>query len=248
MMPMVRWPGLRFAAASGLRATTRRMPARVRPLRPALPGPNPTITRRLSSNVTSDIEEEVLWPIGAAAILVTGVLLGATALSSDRPVRRLHSWVEQMRRSGMTSETVTVPWLIRFATAFGLTQIPAESLRQRQLGMGALRAWGGLLGSFNADYEQQAIALGALCALLESDGTAHAFRQETGCYDTIVDALPALVRESSQALRVPEILTDTLNLGCVTASHPSAHARAPSARGAPKASACRLHAASRLPC
>lgn len=162
----------------------------------------------------------MLWPIYAGAGLVTAILVGGAALKSDRPIRRLHAWIEHIRRAGMTSEHVTLPWLVRVALAFGLTQLPADSLRHRQLSLGALHAWGGLLGSFDADYEQQAIALGALCALLEAEASADAFRQQTGWYDSLVGALPSLVHESSTSLSVPEILCDTLSLCCTVASHP----------------------------
>jgi hypothetical protein len=55
---------------------------------------------------------------------------------------------------------------LRVAIAFGLTQLPADSLRQRQVSLGALTAWGGLLGSFENDYEQQAIALADLSEIV----------------------------------------------------------------------------------
>ena len=162
---------------------------------------------------------EVLWPIGAGAVLVTGVLLGGIALRSDRPIRRLHSWVDAAGRHA-SADQLTFSWILRVAIAFGLTQLPADSLRQRQVHLGALTAWGGLLGSFENDYEQQAIALAALCALLDSEASVDAFRRETSWYDALVGALPALVHESSQALEMPEILVDTLSLCCTAASHP----------------------------
>ena len=181
--------------------------------------------RRLCSSVgstppPSSVETaEVLWPIGAGAVLVTGVLLGGIALRSDRPIRRLHSWVDAAGRHA-SADQLTFSWILRVAIAFGLTQLPADSLRQRQVSLGALTAWGGLLGSFENDYEQQAIALAALCALLDSEASVDAFRRETSWYDALVGALPALVHESSQALEMPEILVDTLSLCCTAASHP----------------------------
>ena len=165
-------------------------------------------------------DAEVIWPIAGGAVLITSVLLGALALRSDSSLRRMNSWVEHVHKAGMKSDTVTLSWLLRVAIAFGTTQLPVQSLRQRGLRLGGLSAWSGMLGSFDLDYEQQQIALGALCALLESDEAIEMFTQETSWYDMLVRALPALVHESSESLSVPDILFDTLHLSCVIVYHP----------------------------
>ena len=167
------------------------------------------------------------------------LLLTALALSGDATLRRMLGWVERVQRAGLTAETVTLGWLLRLALAFGATQLPAESLRLRQLHLGALATcarcsgplrrdhacvpsrsplfshalarWGGMLGSYDSDFEQQQIALGplsrrslleslpapsptlhlhlhlhpdpgALSALLESDGAVRAFHEQAGWY------------------------------------------------------------------
>ena len=60
----------------------------------------------------------------------------------------------------------------------------------------------------------------ALCSLLESDAALSSFRQETGWYDALVQALPPLVHESSIALEQPDLLFDALSLCCAVVSHP----------------------------
>eukprot|EP00325_Prymnesiales_sp_UTEX-LB-985_P032857 CAMPEP_0174738534 /NCGR_PEP_ID=MMETSP1094-20130205/70130_1 /TAXON_ID=156173 /ORGANISM="Chrysochromulina brevifilum, Strain UTEX LB 985" /LENGTH=141 /DNA_ID=CAMNT_0015941967 /DNA_START=1 /DNA_END=422 /DNA_ORIENTATION=+ len=77
-----------------------------------------------------------------------------------------------------------------------------------------------MLGSFDLDYEQQQIALGALCALLEPDDAVELFKQETSWYDVLVRSLPALVHESARSLSVLDILFDALNLSTILATHP----------------------------
>ena len=108
--------------------------------------------------------------------------------------------------------------LLRVAVAFGVSQLPVDTLRLRQLKLGGLNAWGGLLGSY--DYEQQQIGLAALNALLESEAALQSFREEVGLYEAMVQALPSIVHESSDALTQPDILLDTLNLSGAVALHP----------------------------
>jgi hypothetical protein len=163
-------------------------------------------------------EQEVLWPIAGGATLISGILLGSLWLRNDGAVARTHGWLQRVTKSGTTAENVTVPWLLRVALAFGVSQLPVDSLRLRQLQLGALSTWGAMLGSY--DYEQQQLALAALCALLESDAALRAFRQESGWYDAVAQALPPLVHESSIALSAPDLLVDALSLSCACVSHP----------------------------
>ena len=88
----------------------------------------------------------MLWPIVGGAVMVTGVLCGCALLRSDGQLRRAQGWLESGTRSGMTAETASTGWLIRFGLAFGLTQLPAETLRLRQLSLGALNSWAAILG------------------------------------------------------------------------------------------------------
>lgn len=163
-------------------------------------------------------EAEVLWPIAGGAVLISGICLGSLWLRNDRPIQRMHGWLERVQRGGMTAENISLPWLLRVALAFCLTQLPADSLKIRQLRLGALPAWGGLLRSY--DFEQQQIALGALCALLDNDAAYAAFVDESGWYEQLTQALPPLLHESSGSMAQPEIMYDTLSLGCMVAAHP----------------------------
>ena len=169
---------------------------------------------RLSNRLNS--RAQVLWPIGAGATLITGVMMGAFWLRNDRPIQRMHGWVQRIQRSGLSSDTVTLAWLVRLGLAFGTTSIPAESLKIRQLRQGALATWGAMLASY--DHEQQQIGLGALCALLEGDAALSAFWEEASWFDALVQALPPLVHESSGSLDHPEILYDALDLGTAVVS------------------------------
>lgn len=56
--------------------------------------------------------------------------------------------------------------------------------------------------AFGADFEQQQIALSALTALLGSERALEVFREQTSHYEALVQALPPLVHESSNALEV----------------------------------------------
>lgn len=170
-------------------------------------------------------EPEVLWPIAGGAVVIGGILLGSFWLRNDKPVHRMHGWVKHVQKSGMTSDTVTFGWLLRIAVAFGLSQLPVESLRLRQLHQGALPVWCGMVGSY--DSEQQQIALAALCALLETESALEAFRQQAGWYEAMMQALPPLVHETSQSMSQPEILYDTLCLSGAMTTHPSKPGRPP---------------------
>lgn len=137
----------------------------------------------------------------------------------------MHGWVQKVQHAGITSENVTLAWLARVGLAFGVANVPVASLKVRQLKQGGLSTWGELLASY--DYEQQQIALGALCALLEGEAALEAFHDEAGWFDALVGALPPLVHESSSSLAEPGILYDTLDLGNVVVSHPSERSAAP---------------------
>ena len=171
-----------------------------------------------SSSSAGAADPEVLWPIGVGATCISAVLLGAFWLRNDKPIVRMHGWVQRIQRAGMTSENVTLGWLIRLGLAFGMTSVPVESLKVRQLRHGALATWSALLSSY--DYEQQQIALGALCAVLEGDSALAAFWEEAGWFDSLVQSLPPLVHESSASLSQPEILYDALDLSTAIVSHP----------------------------
>ena len=87
---------------------------------------SPSIQRRWCSSGPGALpEQEVLWPIVGGAVVVTGVLCGCALLRSDGQLRRAQGWLESGTRSGMTAETASTGWLIRFGLAFGLTQLPA---------------------------------------------------------------------------------------------------------------------------
>lgn len=203
----------RRVAAATARTATRSRVAAVR---------QRACSSRASSSTAA--EQEVLWPIGAGAALICGAVVGAFALRNDRAIQRMHGWVQRIQRSGITSDSVTLPWLARLGLAFGLTSLPAESLKLRQLRQGALPTWGAMLAAH--DTEQQQIALGALCALLESDAALIEFWKEAGWFDALVQALPRLVHEASDALQQSEILYDALDLSNAIVSHPSARLRA----------------------
>ena len=108
-------------------------------------------------------EAEVLWPIAGGATVIGGILLGSFWLRNDSAIIRTHGWLQHVTKSGMTADSVSMPWLLRVAFAFGVSQLPVDTLRVRQLGQGALHTWGAMLGSY--DYEQQQLALGALCPI-----------------------------------------------------------------------------------
>lgn len=116
-------------------------------------------------------EPEVLWPIVGGATIIGGILLGSFWLRNDGAVARTHGWLQRVTKSGMTTETVSAPWLLRVALAFGITQLPVDSLRVRQLQNGALSTWGAMLGSY--DYEQQQLALGTLADTASSPLALH---------------------------------------------------------------------------
>ena len=154
-----------------------------------------------------------------------GILVGSMWLSSDSSIRRVHGWVSVLAKVGMASESVTLPWIVRMGISFALTQLPVETLRQRQLRLNAISTWSALLRS--RDYEQQQVALAALCALLDTGQSAAAFREQAGWYDSLLQALPSLLQEepllfspSPTALADPEIVYDALCLANVVASHP----------------------------
>ena len=116
--------------------------------------------------------------------MVGGILIGSLWFRTDAPLHRAHGWVQHSQRAGMNSDNISMAWLVRVALAFGVTQLPVESVRQRQLRLGALPTWGAMLSSY--DYEQQQIALAALCHLLDSNAAISAFQQEAGWYETMV--------------------------------------------------------------
>ena len=171
-----------------------------------------------SASASAASSEEVLWPIAAGATLIGSLCLFGFWLRNDKPILRMLGWVQRVQKSGVTSGDVTLGWLLRVGIAFGVTNLPVESLKVRQLKHGALKVWGAMLSTY--DHEQQQIALGALCALLEGDAAREAFHQEATWFDALVQALPPLVHESSAALEQPEILYDALDLSTAVVSHP----------------------------
>lgn len=186
-----------------------------------------------SAGAGAAAESEVLWPIGVGATLFSGVLLGAFWLRNDNSIQRMHGWVQRLQRSGMTSDNVTVGWLARLGLAFAVTAIPAESLKVRQLRQGGLSTWGAMLEAY--DHEQQQIALGALCALLDGDAALAAFWEQSEWFDDLVHSLVPLVNDQSDALTIPEILFDALDVGNAIVSHPSTRA-------------CRMRSRTRVRC
>ena len=154
--------------------------------------------------------------------MISGVLLGAFWLRNDKAILRMHGWVDRLQRSGMTSENVTLLWLARLGLAFGVTSVPAESVKLRQLRQGALSTWGSMLEAYDPEHQQ--IALGALCALLEGDAALAAFWEQAEWFDALVHSLPPLVHETSESLTHPDILFDALDVGNAVVSHPSTRA------------------------
>ena len=168
--------------------------------------------------------EPVLWPFAAGVAGVGGILLGSLWCSRDSTVESAVSWISTLSGAyakGQTSEEMAPGDLLRVGVAFVVSSLPAESLAARVVEAGGLRAWGELLNTY--DVEQQSLAIGAACTLLQSESALEAFQRDANLFDALLQVLPPLLHEGSgprARLETGEVLLDALTLGCAMSTHP----------------------------
>mmetsp|Transcript_57637 Transcript_57637/g.95288 ORF Transcript_57637/g.95288 Transcript_57637/m.95288 type:complete len:504 (+) Transcript_57637:42-1553(+) len=168
------------------------------------------------------VDEPVMWPLYAGGVLAFGVMTAGIFAKRDRLLARAQAYVDAGPTvGGLTSETASFQQIGGLMLAFSLTQVPVEELKLKMLACGALEHWTKLVGCFDLDMQQ--IALGALTALLEGEATLRMFRKQSSWYEALEQAMPSLLHSSPEGmspLSDPEILRDTLKLGCILATHP----------------------------